>query len=122
VARPGQAQPPGHAADEAGQAPAPVQPAPHEAREAREAHEESLLVAQARQALRSGDSAGALAQLARANERFPRGVLGQEREAIAIEALSGAGQRAQAAERARAFVQANPDSPFAPRLRVIFAR
>jgi hypothetical protein len=81
------------------------------------AREESAAVAQARQLLRSGDPSGALAALSEMNRRFGAGVLGQEREALAIEALWLSGQQGPAQARARVFVQAHPASVFSARLR-----
>lgn len=49
---------------------------------------------------------------------FPRGVFWQEREAIAIDALSRLG-RPEAAPRARAFVARNPESAYAEQFRRI---
>lgn len=82
-----------------------------------EARQESLLVGQARDAVRRGDGATALKLLEEARSRFPRGVLGQEREALSIEALAASGQQAAATQRASAFIQAHPDSPYVARLR-----
>jgi outer membrane protein assembly factor BamD (BamD/ComL family) len=78
--------------------------------------EESLLTSQANAALRGGDAAGALRLLAEAAQRFPGGVLGQEREVLAIEALSASGQPVAASQRAAAFAQAYPGSIHAARL------
>jgi hypothetical protein len=78
--------------------------------------EESRLVAEARDALRKGDAAGALTMLEQIRVRFPSGVLGQEREALAIEALARSGRKAEAAARASAFVKAYPSSPLASRV------
>lgn len=74
--------------------------------------EESRLVGEARAALRRGDAAGALSMLETIRARFPGGGLGQEREALAIEALARAGRRDEAKARAAAFVEAHPTSPF----------
>jgi hypothetical protein len=49
-------------------------------------------------------------------QRFPSGMLGQEREAIAIEALVKLGREAQAKARARSFVAAHPSSPYRSRI------
>jgi hypothetical protein len=78
--------------------------------------EESRLVGEAREALRAGHAADALAQLEQIRTRFPGGVLTQEREALAIESLARSGQRAEAAARAAAFVKAYPTSPLAARV------
>jgi hypothetical protein len=79
---------------------------------------EAQHVLQIRTRLRSGDAAGALQLLDQAHTLFPDGVLGQEREALTIEALARRGQQAAAAERARAFLQAHPHSAFAADVRV----
>jgi hypothetical protein len=76
---------------------------------------EAELLEQARAALK-GDPARALQ---RANEhatRFPRGVLVQEREVLAIQALRQLGRSAEAERRAAAFVKAFPGSAFARKL------
>ena len=76
---------------------------------------EAELLEQARAALRA-DPARALQ---RANEhaaRFPRGVLVQEREVLAIQALRKLGRSADADRRAAAFVKAFPGSAFARQL------
>jgi hypothetical protein len=75
--------------------------------------EESLAVLEVRQALRTGDAGSALKLLEQARARFPRGALGQEREALAIEALAQSGARAAAERRAAAFLRAYPKSPYA---------
>jgi hypothetical protein len=83
--------------------------------------EESRRLAEARDALRRGDASGALAQLADLQRAVPGGILGQEREALAIEALAKSGRSAEAQARARAFLQAYPQSPHAARVEA-FAR
>jgi hypothetical protein len=75
--------------------------------------EESLAVLGIRQALRSGNYGLALGLLEQARGRFPRGALGQEREALMIEALAQSGARAAAEKRALAFLRAYPKSPYA---------
>lgn len=83
------------------------------------ASEESRLVAAARDALRAGNSAGALSLLSQAQQRFGAGVLGQEREALTIEALSKSGQRAAAQARGQAFLKSYANSPYSARIRSI---
>ena len=78
--------------------------------------EESRRLTEARDTLRRGDASGALARLEELQRAFPGGILGQEREALAIEALARSGHRDQAQARARAFLQAYPQSPHAPRV------
>jgi hypothetical protein len=82
-----------------------------------DAREESRVVAAARDALRSGDSAGALSLLAQARQRFGAGVLGQEREALLIEALAKSGQGAAARVHGQAFLKNYANSPYAARVR-----
>jgi hypothetical protein len=75
--------------------------------------EESLAVLEVRQTLRTGDAGSALKLLEQARARFPRGALGQEREALTIEALAQSGARAAAERRAALFLRAYPKSPYA---------
>ncbi len=75
--------------------------------------EESLAVLEIRRTLRGGNPGRALSLLEQARQNFSAGVLGQEREALTIEALVGAGSRAQAEKRAAAFLRNYPQSPFA---------
>jgi hypothetical protein len=116
------ARPPGRVAPE----PAPVAPtaAPGDA-PAKQRFEservtslsaESALLTEARAKLRASDAAGAAATLERMQSRFPRGVLGQEREVLAIEILSAQGNAEAAKARARAFVRAHPKSPHSEQL------
>jgi outer membrane protein assembly factor BamD (BamD/ComL family) len=83
--------------------------------------EESRRLTEARDALRRGDAAGALSTLSELQRAVPGGILGQEREALAIEALAKSGRSSEAQARARAFLQANPTSPHATRVEA-FAR
>lgn len=103
-------------AEPAGGAPAPL-PGSAEERESR-LREESEMLRQARAALRGGDTGGAMRLLEQARQKFPGGVLGQEREALAIETLAKSGARDVASARAAAFIQAHPQSPHAARLQV----
>lgn len=102
--------------EEAGPAGKPVRPDLTAA-----AREESRLVGAAREALRAGDAGRALELLTDARRRFPGGVLGQERAALGIEALMQSGARAEAAESARRFLAAFPNSPHAARVRALVA-
>jgi hypothetical protein len=97
-------------------APKPSAPAPTASSDARE---ESRVVAAARDALHSGDSAGALNLLAQARQRFGNGVLGQEREALLIEALAKSGQGAAARAHGQAFLKNYANSPYAARVQQI---
>lgn len=77
---------------------------------------ESAMIAEARDSLRRGNTSGALAVLAEIPRKFPHAQLGQEREALTIEALYRSGNTAAASERAKAFLKANPSSPHASRI------
>lgn len=78
---------------------------------------ESALLKQARAQLQAGNAKAAQASLERLSSEFPEGVLGQEREVLAIAVLSAEGQVKRAQERAKAFVQAHPQSPHSAKLR-----
>jgi hypothetical protein len=84
-----------------------------------DAREESRLVAAAREAVRSGDAASALASLEQARLRYPRGILVQEREALTIEALVASGRRAEAEARAAAFLRDYRRSPHTARVQAV---
>jgi hypothetical protein len=75
----------------------------------------------ARSKLGAGDFQGALADISRLSAQFPHGVLSQEREVVAIDALTGLGERAAARSRAQAFLAHYPDSPYAARLRPLIS-
>jgi hypothetical protein len=81
--------------------------------------EETTLVRDARQALRQGDAARALRLLDECRRLFPAGVLQQERERLAIEALTRSGRGAEASARAAAFLRKYPDSPHAAEIRAL---
>jgi outer membrane protein assembly factor BamD (BamD/ComL family) len=68
----------------------------------------------ARAALGGGDSAGALAALDTHERRFPNSVLSEEREALAIKALAGAGRLAEARARGARFRSRYPNSIMRP--------
>jgi len=118
---------PNHGLAEPAQRPAPVSPAepalngahpdPGAERETM-LQEESREMRDAREALRRGDAAGALTMLEQIRARYPGGVLSQEREALAIEALARSGRRAEASTRAAAFLKAYPTSTLAERVQV----
>jgi hypothetical protein len=97
-----------------GAAPLPGSPEERESR----LREESEMLRQARAALRGGDTGGAMRLLEQARQKFPGGVLGQEREALSIETLAKSGARDVASARAAAFIKAHPHSPHAARLQV----
>jgi hypothetical protein len=77
---------------------------------------ESALLTRARAELVGGDPRAAESTLARMQAEFPRGVLSQEREVVAIEALAADGKSDAAARRARAFIAAHPESPHSTQL------
>lgn len=109
--------------------PAAVVPAPAEApaEEAPSSHKllprgpdalkaESKLLTDARSQLRSGNLAGAQASLDRLQAQFPKGMLTQEREVLAIEVAYARGNVEAAKRRAKAFVKAYPKSPHSAKL------
>ena len=65
----------------------------------------------------ASDPAAAVALVDEGHRRFPRGSFYQERESIAILALAQLGRTAEARARARLFLDAHPQSPYAERLR-----
>jgi hypothetical protein len=78
--------------------------------------DEIRMVSETREALRRGDASRALVLTEQMRTRFPGGVLVQEREALAIEALARSGRRADASARAAAFLRAYPKSMLAERV------
>jgi hypothetical protein len=79
---------------------------------------EAELLERARAALKA--EPGAALGLTRDHaQRFPGGVLAQEREIIAIEALSRLGRASEAAARASAFKKRYPDSPHQRKLETL---
>jgi hypothetical protein len=81
--------------------------------------DESRAVTDARNALHGGNSASALAILSQAQQRFGNGVLGQEREALTIEALAKSGQSAAARARGQVFLKNYANSPYSARIRTL---
>jgi hypothetical protein len=77
---------------------------------------EAELLEQARAALKVGDSARAFQRVSEHALRYPRGVLVQEREVLAIQALRRLGREAEADRRAEAFARAYPGSAFQRKL------
>jgi len=77
---------------------------------------EAELLEQARAALR-GDPARALARANEHRRRFPGGVLVQEREVIAIQALRQLGRSSEADQRTESFKKAFPGSAFQRKLK-----
>lgn len=77
------------------------------------------LIERAGTELRSGQAARALATTEQHHERCPDGVLAQERERIAIEALAVLGRNDEARARASAFESRHPSSPHLRRVRQV---
>lgn len=75
-------------------------------------NEERALIDTARSALARGLAEGALAATEQHASRFPRGRLAEEREALAVQALSLAGDRTAAEARATRFRRSFPSSIF----------
>jgi hypothetical protein len=75
--------------------------------------EEAAVLRRAREALRQGNLSVAFAELEVARTAFPRGALGEEREALTIELLARSGQRDAARQRAQAFLRRFPNSAYA---------
>lgn len=95
--------------------PAPkVAPGPVAERES-----ELSLVKRAHAALRAGQANQALSVVHRLEREYPRGVLAQEREVIAIEALAASGNAGAARTRAHGFLRYFPRSSHARRVRAI---
>lgn len=69
------------------------------------------------QRLQAGEPAAALAVVARHQRLFPSGILAQEREMVAIEALMRLGRRDAARARAATFLRQYPGSVHAVRIR-----
>ena len=76
--------------------------------------EERALLDQARNALAQHDGPGALRLTDDHARRFARPQLGEEREAIAIQALVLSGRYVDARDRATRFEASSPDSLFRP--------
>jgi hypothetical protein len=95
-------------------------PDPSTEQRASDLKQEALLLRQARQRLRAGDLTSAHHLLEESKARFAVPQLHQEREALAIELLFRSDQRA-AAERARLFLKAFPESPHASHVRTFAA-
>jgi hypothetical protein len=79
--------------------------------------EELRLVSAARAALKLGEGAAALQRLVEYQQRFPAGALTVEAQALRVDALCAAGDRAASAEAAEAFLKRWPESPLSARVR-----
>jgi hypothetical protein len=75
---------------------------------------ERRLLDEARQALARGEPQSGLAPLDRHAKRFPKGVLTEEREALAVRLLAALGQSDAATARAENFHRRFPNSLFTP--------
>jgi hypothetical protein len=80
---------------------------------------ESRRLAAARASWRAGDARTALRELESLQRDFPHGILGQERDALRIQALAAIGQQARARELARGFLEQYRDSPHADAVRQV---
>lgn len=78
---------------------------------------EASMLAKARRELRNGNARAAQATLSQLQSSFPQGVLGQEREVLAIEVLAANGDTAAAKRRAAAFMAAHPTSPYSAKVK-----
>jgi hypothetical protein len=76
----------------------------------------------AKVALASGNAALALRELDAYRARFPRGRLAQEASVVRIEAQLRSGNAEAASSAADRFLSANPDSPYAARVRSLVGR
>ena len=79
--------------------------------------EESAAVLAIRRTLLAGNAREALSLLARARADFPHGALAEEREALSVRALLGAGETDAARQRGEAFLRRFPRSPQAGEVR-----
>jgi hypothetical protein len=80
---------------------------------------EVALLDRARAELARGDTAAAARSLARHGREFAGGALVAEAQFLELRVLLRRGQRAQAAARARRFLERFPSSPLAPRVRAL---
>ena len=92
----------------------PVRPAPAEAANLTE---ELRMLDEARRALSAKDYGLALSTLDGYQRRFPRRKMGSEATVLRIETLAAKGDDAAARELGRAFLSAQPRSPYAKRVR-----
>jgi hypothetical protein len=80
---------------------------------------ELMLLDEARGALAAGDPSQALSILEAYRRRFPHAALAPEASVLRIEALVAAGDPTAASRAAQSFLQANPASPYAQRIRSV---
>jgi hypothetical protein len=81
--------------------------------------EEAELLKRAQQAINSGNAALALALVEEHADRYPSGVLSQERSGLRAISLCRAGAWQQGVAQARSFLQKNPVSPLSERVRSV---
>jgi outer membrane protein assembly factor BamD (BamD/ComL family) len=81
-----------------------------------DAEDEVAILGRAQRALVAGDAAAAIALAERHAQSFPTGLLVEEREAIAIEALTRLGRHELARSRFERFVAGFPRSGYRERL------
>ncbi|MBI5513045.1 MAG: hypothetical protein HY909_04710 [Deltaproteobacteria bacterium] len=105
------AEPPTPPAAVPAPSPAPARP------EARDPEAELRLLTEANGRLRRGDPGGALTALGTHRQRFPRGALREEREALRVLALCALHRDAEARAVAARFLATWPRSPQASRVR-----
>ena len=96
---------------------APLAALPAEAASGSTTREELAWLDGARAAIHSGNPARALSVLDGYGAHFPHGVMAPEATMLRIEALVDAGDRPAARRAAEAFLGANPQSPYAARVR-----
>lgn len=99
----------------------PAPPAAEAARAAMPAPGETSLLRSARHALATAPNR-TLSLTDEHLRRYPHGMLDQEREALAIEALVNLGRISEARARAQTFERAYPDSPHRARIQHVLAR
>jgi hypothetical protein len=81
--------------------------------------EEAALLKRAQQAINGGNAALALALVEEHAERYPSGVLSQERSGLRAISLCRAGAWQQGVAQAQSFLQKNPVSPLSERVRSV---
>jgi len=84
--------------------------------------EELALVSAARAALENGDAAACLRAVDGYDGRFRSGTFAQEMSVMRIEALAASGEQSRARTLAEHFLEANPKSPYAGRVRSLSER
>jgi hypothetical protein len=78
---------------------------------------EVRLLVEAHRAIDNGDATRALVLLAEHARRYPKGALGEERDAARVRALCALGRSAEAREATERFLRTSPQSPLAGPLR-----